>query len=210
MNGNLAIIVLIVFIMSLFSFQGVWAQNTQDKSSSPFSGDFGNVLRCNNYRFLITTNHSNIGVMKESSGKKINSYFFVAVSGFVGKSIPETTKDDTNIDENQSKNSIESHQSLPTEFGLSQNYPNPFNPTTTINFQIPRLNDLQEIPTYLQIFDIRGKLVKTLLDEKLSPGYYSYIWNGLNDYGEQISSGIYFYKIRAGDFCKSKKMLAIR
>ncbi len=104
----------------------------------------------------------------------------------------------------------ESEQSLPTEFGLSQNYPNPFNPSTTINFEIPAIIGSQEISTSLKIYDIRGRLIRTLLNEKLSPGYYSEFWNGLNDNGERVSSGIYFYGIRADSFISSRKMIVIK
>jgi len=62
----------------------------------------------------------------------------------------------------------------------------------------------------LKIYDVRGRLVKTLMDESLSPGFYSVHWDGLNNNGEKVSSGIFFYTIKAGEFMETKKMLVLK
>ncbi len=85
-------------------------------------------------------------------------------------------------------------------FTLSQNYPNPFNPSTSINFTLPN----SEFVT-LKIYDILGKEVTTLINEELNSGSYTKIWDGRN-----LSSGVYFYKLQAGKFSETKKMVLVR
>ena len=97
--------------------------------------------------------------------------------------------------------------SLPKAFSLSQNYPNPFNPSTTIDYSIP---DGKAVPARLKIFDVRGHLIRTLLDTAKEPGRYSIHWDGRNDKGEGVGSGVYLYRIEAGDFTSTKKMILTR
>ena len=92
---------------------------------------------------------------------------------------------------------------LPTEFSLSNAYPNPFNPTTTIQYSIPADYSGQVI---LNIYDIRGALVRTLVDEQQNPGLYNTQWDGLDDSGKQVSSGLYLYQLKAGMKVLSGKM----
>ncbi|MCB0729178.1 MAG: T9SS type A sorting domain-containing protein [Ignavibacteriae bacterium] len=99
-----------------------------------------------------------------------------------------------------SLSSISDPNEIPIEFSLSQNYPNPFNPTTNLEFGISELGLVT-----LKIYDISGKEVMTLVNEQKSPGYYSVSFNGTN-----LSSGIYFYSIKAGDFVSTKKMTLIK
>lgn len=87
------------------------------------------------------------------------------------------------------------------EFQLQQNYPNPFNPTTSIQFFIP-----QQLKVELIIYDIMGKKVKTLADNNFSAGTYNITWDGTNDKGMAVSSGIYLYQIKAGNNVVVKKM----
>ncbi len=101
-------------------------------------------------------------------------------------------------------------QALPDEFSLNQNYPNPFNPSTTIKFRIPVKPGSESIRTVLRIYDILGRLVRTIVDEELAPGFYSKQWDGFNDDGVRTSSGLYFYRIRAGDFTETKKMTLLK
>lgn len=88
----------------------------------------------------------------------------------------------------------------PLTFSLSQNYPNPFNPITAINYNIPFTT-----PVMLKIFNLEGQQIATLVDEIQNPGEYS-----VNFYGSGLSSGIYFYKIDAGEFSLTKKMMLIK
>jgi len=93
----------------------------------------------------------------------------------------------------------------PASYSLSQNYPNPFNPSTEIVFQIAEPSMIS-----LRIFDILGREVKTLLNEEKQNGRYSIRWNGDNNFNEPVSSGIYFYKLDAGSFTSTKKMMLLR
>ena len=89
---------------------------------------------------------------------------------------------------------------VPGNFNLHQNYPNPFNPVTKIKFEIPS-SELVKI----QIFDILGREIKMLVNERMNPGIYEYAFDASN-----LSSGVYFYKMQAGEFNDVKKMLLIK
>jgi uncharacterized delta-60 repeat protein len=93
----------------------------------------------------------------------------------------------------------------PLDFALSQNYPNPFNPSTKIDFTLKKPGFVT-----LQIYDILGRKVKTLVSEELSSGYKSVTWNGKNDAGKEVASGIYFYQLKSGDLSEPKKMLLLK
>jgi len=89
---------------------------------------------------------------------------------------------------------------------LQQNYPNPFNPQTTINFTLKdNIHSLN-----LSIYNIKGQLVKTLYRGALQKGHYNLVWDGTNDSGKQVSSGIYFYKLSNGKETQQKKMVLMK
>jgi hypothetical protein len=90
---------------------------------------------------------------------------------------------------------------LPAKFELSQNYPNPFNPSTSIKYYIPKNSYVT-----LVVYDMLGREVISLVNEQESPGYHEVSWNGLDNKGESVSSGIYVYKLTAGSFTQTKKM----
>ena len=93
----------------------------------------------------------------------------------------------------------------PSEFALSQNYPNPFNQTTKIEFTLSKSCFVS-----LNIYDILGRKVRTLVSEHLSSGYKSVLWDGKNDSGKDAASGIYFYQMRVGDFSETKKLVLLK
>ena len=97
------------------------------------------------------------------------------------------------------------NEQLPTKFGISQNYPNPFNPTTTLKYQLPEFSAVN-----ISIYDMLGNLVRTLVNTSESPGYKSVQWNATNNQGEPVSAGVYLYKIQAGDFIDTKKMILLK
>jgi hypothetical protein len=99
----------------------------------------------------------------------------------------------------------ENETNLPEKLSLEQNYPNPFNPTTTINFYLPRAEYVD-----LTIYDLLGRKVTTLLDTELSYGSQSINWDGTDKNGEPVAGGIYLYRLRAGDYSESKKMLLLK
>jgi len=91
-------------------------------------------------------------------------------------------------------------EALPREYALSQNYPNPFNPTTKIQFTI-----VNQQLTIVKVFDVLGREVATLVNEVKEPGVYTVQWDASG-----VSSGVYFYRLKAGDFVQTKRMLLIR
>tara|TARA_B100001013_G_C24613231_1_gene444087 strand:- start:192 stop:2003 length:1812 start_codon:yes stop_codon:yes gene_type:complete len=100
---------------------------------------------------------------------------------------------------------------LPEEFSLRQNYPNPFNPRTIIEYDIPyNTTGLEQISTSLVVYDLLGREVARLVDEKLAPGKYSIVWNGMNKFGIRVASGIYFYSLSTGSFSNTRKMILLR
>ncbi len=99
---------------------------------------------------------------------------------------------------------------LPVNFELYQNRPNPFNPTTTIDFYIEGGDLSSDEQVSLDIFNILGQRVKTLLDGPLTPGQYSVIWDGTDEYGEHAASGIYLYRLRVGNADQTKKMMLLK
>jgi len=100
---------------------------------------------------------------------------------------------------------IETPIAIPIEFGLKQNYPNPFNPSTTIKIELPKTSDVR-----LEIYNILGQKVKTLVNETMKAGYRKVRWDGRNDYGVRVSSGMYIYIVRAGDFIARHKMVLLK
>ncbi|MFQ5583734.1 MAG: T9SS type A sorting domain-containing protein, partial [Calditrichia bacterium] len=95
---------------------------------------------------------------------------------------------------------------IPDAFELYQNYPNPFNAQTTISYRVIERSNIQ-----ITIYDVRGKMVRKLVDEKNQlPGEYSSKWNGKDKRGGDAASGIYFYQLRAGNFVETKRALLIK
>jgi hypothetical protein len=94
---------------------------------------------------------------------------------------------------------------IPTNFSLSQNYPNPFNPTTNINYAIP-----QDATVNLMVYNALGQSVKTIVNLQQKAGYYTARWDGTNESGSKVSSGMYIYRITAGNYTHSIKMNLIK
>ncbi len=94
---------------------------------------------------------------------------------------------------------------IPKTFSLSQNYPNPFNPETIIRYELP-----QKTRVVLRIINLLGEEVQTLVDEEQRPGSYSVYWNGTNQSRRRVASGVYLYRLEAGDFVAVKKMALIQ
>ncbi|HJY63221.1 MAG TPA: T9SS type A sorting domain-containing protein, partial [Ignavibacteria bacterium] len=89
---------------------------------------------------------------------------------------------------------------IPDGFALLQNYPNPFNPVTKIKFNIPLTSNVS-----IRIFDIQGRVITTLVNDKLNGGTYETEWNAIN-----TSSGVYFYRIESGNYTETKKMILVK
>jgi hypothetical protein len=95
---------------------------------------------------------------------------------------------------------------IPIVTNLQGNYPNPFNPATTISFSVAQTSSFVN----LEVFNIKGQKVKTLIDEILPADQHSVIWNGKDENGKPVSSGVYFYKMKAGSYLSSKKMILLK
>jgi len=106
---------------------------------------------------------------------------------------------------------VDGRQLIPDVLEIKQSYPNPFTAFTIIEYDVPSAQNV-----VIRIFNIRGQLVKTLINEDKSPGYYSVVWDGTNDNGDEVSSGVYFCQMytpknpNGGQFVKAKKMVKIR
>ena len=116
--------------------------------------------------------------------------------GYAGEDLNLATSD-YNEDSNNS--------TLPSSFELTQNYPNPFNPSTTINFTIPNMAEVK-----INVFDINGRLVNTLINSSLTSGQHSVVWNGEDSAGNKASAGIYMYTLTSDEVSITNKMILVK
>jgi len=100
---------------------------------------------------------------------------------------------------------INENTSQPLTFALQQNYPNPFNPSTTIRYQLP-----ETAPVNLVIYDLSGRQIWNYKNQRQAAGMHQIKWNGQEASEKQVSTGVYFYKLRAGDFVDMKKMIFLK
>ncbi len=171
---------------------GIMALGFVDPSVSLGVGDNGVVVSFDGEQWKIETSNTSawlndVHVIVEGKSKGATAYIYaVGTSGTIIKK----TMQIVNVDE-----------TLPIKsFYLSQSFPNPFNPTTTINFSLAN----SEFVT-LKVYDVLGKEITTLVNEELNAGQHIKIFNA-----ENLSSGVYFYKLQAGKFSETKKMMLIR
>jgi hypothetical protein len=95
---------------------------------------------------------------------------------------------------------------IPNRFALHANVPNPFNPITTIHYDVPRGG----ADVNITVYDVSGRLVRELVNEHRAPGNWTVTWNGEDNHGVRVASGVYFYRMRAGDFIETKKMVLLK
>ena len=96
-------------------------------------------------------------------------------------------------------------ETLPKAFALKQNFPNPFNPITSIAFEMPSAQNVR-----MTVYNMLGQSVKTLVNDHRSAGRYTILWDGRDDAGHMVGSGVYFYQIQAGSFTKTAKMVFLK
>ncbi len=130
----------------------------------------------------------------DPTGPDFMNYVYV---GSVGEDLNLSVEDGNNPNEN---NLI-----VPNSFELNQNYPNPFNPSTTIDFSVPEVSDVN-----VSVYDINGKLVNTLMNNTLASGTYSVVWNGDDINGSPVSAGIYMYNLTSGNVSITSKMVLVK
>ena len=99
----------------------------------------------------------------------------------------------------------EGFPNTPLTFQLYQNYPNPFNPETTISYRLEVSENVN-----LSIYNVLGQKTKTLVDDLVGPGFHEVRWDGRNDFGQQVASGLYFYKIVSNNLVQTRKLLLLR
>jgi len=116
-----------------------------------------------------------------------------------------TARDSANKDREYTIEEVTLDSGIPTRYSLSANYPNPFNPLTKIDFDLPESQKVQ-----LAIFGVDGRRIVTLRNEPMSAGHHSVTWTGRDDRGELVASGIYFYRIQAGEFRDTRKMVLLK
>lgn len=153
----------------------------QNKIASSVLGSGGTTTSGNNNRIVGTLGQNLIGVSSNANNIS-NAGFWYQATDLI-----------TSVE--QIENDL-----LPTEFRLEQNYPNPFNPSTTIQFALPKTSNIT-----IKIYDILGREVATLIDEEYQPGQYKIIFEA-----GQLASGLYVYRIQAGDFRETKKLMLLR
>ncbi len=99
----------------------------------------------------------------------------------------------------------EDNETIPKEFVLHQNYPNPFNPNTTIGYQMPQQSYIR-----IEIFNLLGQRVRTLVNDVKEPGFCQAVWDGRNDSGARVGNGVYLYRMVAGDYVLVRKMILMK
>jgi len=156
-----------------------------------------------NYRVDFYADHNNNGVYDPPS---VDHAWRLAVNDFAGDTI-ETFSHNTNFTDIGFPTAIAELLSfgVPTSYELNQNYPNPFNPSTTLRFSIPEAEVVS-----LTVYNSIGQHVRTLLDNKMGAGDYEVRWDGKDEAGYALSTGVYFYQISAGDFKQAKRMMLVR
>ena len=100
---------------------------------------------------------------------------------------------------------IDDAEIIPSTFTLAQNYPNPFNPRTTIQFSLESREQVT-----IEIFNSLGQKVRTLLNESRGAGAHTVEWNGMDDGGNEVSTGVYLYRLVAGEMAQTKKMVLVK
>ena len=157
------------------------------------------------YRNVLTNSH--IGIIFKRNGDEIpdippgRRYVARTTRPFTDSDLFEFTAESTYGPPTGSPRTIQT----PLRFYLEQNFPNPFNPVTTIGFSIP-----QEGQTTVMIYDIMGREVRTLVNERLDADSYHIQWNGMNNFSQPVSSGIYFVRLLSGTFVSTKKMILMK
>lgn len=176
----------LVFLLLLFSFLLLTANAYGVKIKTQVIGA-GGVIGCSsdNYKVSATVGQTAIGKSENS---------LLAYHGFWNPWVITVTDVEEGL-----------QVLLPRDFSLSQNYPNPFNPQTVIEYALPHDSRVQ-----IAVYNVLGRKVKVLKDQWEEAGYRSVVWDGKDQKGEEVGTGIYFYKIQADSFVKTKKMVLLK
>lgn len=137
------------------------------------------------------------------AGETIQIRFRFASDGYVTEE--GWYVDDVNLTFTGGSSGVDGDLSIPAMFALRQNVPNPFNPVTVIRYQLPHAADVR-----IDVFNVAGRLVKTILGEHQEAGYKEVAWDGTNNAGERVASGVYLYRMEAGDYTSKKTMVLLK
>jgi PKD repeat protein len=132
---------------------------------------------------------------------KSGTYFW----GVIARDAKGNTTSCEKVFQVQNFSAVEADRQIPLTNALDQNYPNPFNPQTTIPFQLARPGNVR-----IQIYDLNGRIVRILEDRHFNAGAFKARWDGMDENGQQIASGVYIIRILAGEFTKQRKMVLMR
>jgi hypothetical protein len=122
--------------------------------------------------------------------------------GGVDTSVPQTFTITTQSTADATQVALNTIEVLPEAFGLDSNYPNPFNPATTIRYALPEGANVT-----LVVYNILGQQVRTLVNGAQGPGYHSVVWDGRDEAGRMVATGVYIYRLQAGGFSQIRKMI---
>jgi hypothetical protein len=134
-----------------------------------------------------------------------NSCQTISGCGWVVDDVDYTNAFFSSMDECISASTLSLDQLYPNNFLLYQNYPNPFNPFTKISYQIPF-----DALVNITIYDMNGRSIRGLVDEQQSAGFRSVFWNAKDDNNIPVSAGIYLYKVQAGNYIQTRKMVFLK
>lgn len=186
---------------------GTYADKTSVRTNETYKISWGQVSGATSYYLSENSSWTDVGniTYKYYSKNDTGSYIYKVRArngcgdGPVNNQILVKVSSSTPVAEN------EDNQQLPTQYTLSQNYPNPFNATTKLEFTLPKACQVR-----LDIYNVLGKRIRTLIDEYLSAGYKTVTWDGKDDNGNDVSTGIHFYRIKAGEFSQAKRMVLLK
>jgi hypothetical protein len=153
--------------------------------------------------FLGTTNQNGLLSAQVNLDDLGEMSVVVTKSNFIPYEGTITVSISADVGEDETQENIES-------FDLSQNYPNPFNPVTAIRFKVEGERSKAPIPITLRVYNILGQLVRILVDEEKPPGSYDVAWDGKDSFGNEVSSGIYFFRLVADNYQETKKMTLVK
>jgi len=178
--------------------------------------EFSNTMKNFNTEYHLTPGELNVALAGTHSITSIDELARIKFEILEQKDLAESIIElkEVKLNEEMITANILNHQvsfnpTLPSTMALHQNYPNPFNPQTTVQFEIP-FTGKHIVKVELRIYNLQGELIRTLINEEKSPGIYQLYWDGLDEAGNNVATGIYLYRIRAGEFDATKKMILIK
>jgi hypothetical protein len=179
-----------------------WYDLVNYSYTSMFFYDSLNGVMCSDSGYIKKTSNGGTTLINQNPVIRTNLHSIVMISPMFGFAVGNSGKILSNsIIVGMSNN----EENLPIKYYLHQNYPNPFNPITKIKFDIPTLYKGGRGGVSLKVFDITGREIQTLVNSDLKPGTYEITFDGSN-----LSSGIYFYRLEAGEFRDVKKLVLLK